>query len=99
MSRRHRAEKREINPDPKYNDLVLTKFMNAIMYDGKKSVAEGIVYGAFETIEAKTKTNPRNFFHVIASSFQRTQTCSRQPGYFEMMLMGPQGFEPRTNRL
>jgi hypothetical protein len=46
MSRRHSAEKREINPDPKFGDLVVTKFMNAIMYDGKKSVAETIVYGA-----------------------------------------------------
>ena len=50
MSRRHRAEKREINPDPKFGDLVITKFMNAIMFDGKKSVAERIVYGAFDVI-------------------------------------------------
>ena len=48
MSRRHRAEKREIIPDPKFGDIVVTKFMNSIMYDGKKSVAEQIVYGAFE---------------------------------------------------
>jgi small subunit ribosomal protein S7 len=48
MSRRHSAEKREINPDPKFGDLVVTKFMNAVMYDGKKSVAETIVYGAFD---------------------------------------------------
>jgi small subunit ribosomal protein S7 len=48
MSRRHRAEKREINPDPKFGDMVVTKFMNSIMYDGKKSVAERIVYGAFD---------------------------------------------------
>jgi|GEM_PF-2900578 len=46
MSRRHRAEKREVNPDPKFGDLVLSKFMNSIMLDGKKSVAERIVYGA-----------------------------------------------------
>ena len=58
MSRRHRAEKREIIPDPKFGDLVVTKFMNAIMYDGKKSVAEKIVYDAFETIEAKAKQSP-----------------------------------------
>jgi small subunit ribosomal protein S7 len=51
MSRRHRAEKREINPDPKYGDIVVTKFMNALMLDGKKSVAEGIVYGALDAIE------------------------------------------------
>jgi small subunit ribosomal protein S7 len=46
MSRRHRAEKREINPDPKFGNLVVSKFMNSIMYEGKKSVAEQIVYGA-----------------------------------------------------
>ena len=62
MSRRHRAEKREINPDPKFGDLVVTKFMNAIMLDGKKSVAESIVYGAFEIIEGKTKQNPIGVF-------------------------------------
>jgi small subunit ribosomal protein S7 len=48
MSRRHRAEKRLINPDPKFGDLVVSKFMNNLMYEGKKSVAEGIVYGALE---------------------------------------------------
>ncbi len=63
MSRRHRAEKREINPDPKFGDLVVTKFMNAVMYDGKKSVAESIVYGALDTIENKVKTDPVALFH------------------------------------
>jgi len=58
MSRRHSAEKREVIPDPKFGDIVVTKFMNAIMYDGKKSVAEQIVYGAFENMEAKTKADP-----------------------------------------
>jgi len=58
MSRRHSAAKREINPDPKFGDLVVTKFMNAIMYDGKKSVAETIVYGALEQIRSKTKQEP-----------------------------------------
>ena len=62
MSRRHRAEKREINPDPKFGDMVLTKFMNAIMYDGKKSVAERIVYGALDQIEEKTKQDPLESF-------------------------------------
>ena len=64
MSRRHRAEKREINPDPKFGDLVVTKFMNAVMYDGKKSVAETIVYGAFSIIEGKTKQNPLSVFEA-----------------------------------
>ncbi|MGB7285720.1 MAG: 30S ribosomal protein S7 [Salaquimonas sp.] len=64
MSRRHRAEKREINPDPKFGDLVLTKFMNAIMLDGKKSVAETIVYGALDRVEEKSKANPLEAFHT-----------------------------------
>jgi len=58
MSRRHRADKREINPDPKFGDLVITKFMNAVMYAGKKSVAEQIVYGALDQIQGKTKQDP-----------------------------------------
>ncbi|EEQ95961.1 MULTISPECIES: 30S ribosomal protein S7 [Brucella/Ochrobactrum group] len=63
MSRRHKAEKREINPDPKFGDLVITKFMNAVMLHGKKSVAESIVYGALDAIEAKAKSEPVALFH------------------------------------
>ena len=63
MSRRHRAEKREINPDPKFGDLVVTKFMNAVMYDGKKSIAETIVYGALDQVQEKTKQEPVAVFH------------------------------------
>ena len=63
MSRRHRAEKREIIPDPKFGDLVVTKFMNAIMYDGKKSVAESIVYTALENVESRLKKDPIQVFH------------------------------------
>jgi small subunit ribosomal protein S7 len=62
MSRRHAAEKRDIIPDPKFGNIVVSKFMNAIMYDGKKSVAESIVYGALDVIEAKTKQNPLTVF-------------------------------------
>ena len=62
MSRRHRAEKREIIPDPKYNNEIVTKFMNSVMIQGKKSVAERIVYGAFEVIEDKTKQDPLGVF-------------------------------------
>jgi small subunit ribosomal protein S7 len=58
MSRRHRADRRPINPDPKYGNDVVTKFMNSVMYAGKKSVAEQIVYGAFTQIEGKTKQDP-----------------------------------------
>ena len=63
MSRRHRAERREITPDAKFGDLVLAKFMNSLMYDGKKSAAESILYGAFDTIAAKTKQDPLAVFH------------------------------------
>ncbi len=63
MSRRHRAEKRLINPDPKFGDLVVSKFMNNLMEQGKKSVAEGIVYGALETIQSKAKSDPLQMFH------------------------------------
>jgi small subunit ribosomal protein S7 len=62
MSRRHSAEKREINPDAKFGNLVISKFMNTIMIQGKKSVAEAIVYGALETIEGKTKSDPIKVF-------------------------------------
>ncbi len=63
MSRRHRAEKREVNPDPKFGDLVVTKFMNSVMLDGKKSIAERIVYGALDIVEDKAKTDPVEMFH------------------------------------
>lgn len=63
MSRRRRPEKREILPDPKYGDEVLSKFMNSVMLDGKKAVAEGIVYGALETVEQRAKKDPIAVFH------------------------------------
>lgn len=63
MARRRRPEKREILPDPKFGDEVLSKFMNSVMLDGKKSVAESIVYGALETIETRAKKDPLAVFH------------------------------------
>ncbi|NNJ74163.1 MAG: 30S ribosomal protein S7 [Anderseniella sp.] len=63
MSRRHRAEKRVINPDPKFADLILSKFMNNLMLDGRKSVAERIVYGAFDKVEEKLRQEPLAVFH------------------------------------
>ena len=63
MARRRRPEKREILPDPRFGDITLSKFMNNIMLDGKKSVAEGIVYGAMETVEARAKRDPIGVFH------------------------------------
>ncbi len=62
MSRRHKAEKREVIPDAKFGDIIVAKFMNSIMYEGKKSVAEAIVYGAFDQIEAKSKQEPLPVF-------------------------------------
>lgn len=62
MSRRHAATKRKVNPDAKFGDLVLTKMMNCLMEDGKKSVAENIVYGAFDIVEQKLKQSPLEVF-------------------------------------
>ena len=65
MSRRRRAEKREVLPDPKFGDLIVTKFMNGIMYEGKKAVAESIVYGAMDILEAKRRDQgPLETFHA-----------------------------------
>ena len=81
MSRRHAAEKRDIIPDPKFGNVVVSKFMNAIMYDGKKSVAEGIVYGALETIESKTKQNPLGVFEAALENVMPTiEVRSRRVG-------------------
>ena len=65
MSRRHRAEKREVLPDPKFGDIVLSRFMNVLMYDGKKSVAETIVYAAMDSLKKKGGPNsdPLRLFH------------------------------------
>ena len=65
MSRRRRPQKREIIPDAKYGDLVIAKFMNCLMFDGKKSAAEHIVYGALQTIEQRTKSDPLKMFHAV----------------------------------
>ena len=63
MSRRHAAEKREVLPDAKFKDIVVTKFMNALMRDGKKSAAERIVYGAFDLMESRSGQDPLKMFH------------------------------------
>ncbi|SDB17069.1 30S ribosomal protein S7 [Bauldia litoralis] len=81
MSRRHRAEKREIIPDPKYHNEVVAKFMNSVMIQGKKSVAERIVYGAFETIEDKTKQDPVGIFRQALDNVMPTiEVRSRRVG-------------------
>ena len=81
MSRRHRAEKREVNPDPKYSDLVLTKFMNAVMRDGKKSTAERIVYGALDQVEERAKQDPVQTFHAaLENVMPAVEVRSRRVG-------------------
>src|SRR5680860_220065 len=81
MSRRHRAEKREINPDPKFGDLILTKFMNAIMFDGKKSKAERIVYGALDQVQSKSKQDPMEQFHqALENVAPHAEVRSRRVG-------------------
>ena len=81
MSRRHSAEKREINPDPKFGDLIVTKFMNAIMLHGKKSVAESIVYGAFDVVQGKAKAEPLGIFHsALENVAPHVEVRSRRVG-------------------
>ena len=81
MSRRHSAEKREINPDPKFGDLVVSKFMNAVMYDGKKSTAERIVYGAFDSVEDKTRQDAVAIFHqALENIAPHVEVRSRRVG-------------------
>jgi small subunit ribosomal protein S7 len=63
MARRRRPEKRIILPDPRFGDITLSKFMNNLMLDGKKAVAEGIVYTAMETVEQRAKREPIGVFH------------------------------------
>src|ERR1700723_3419451 len=80
MSRRHSAEKREVNPDPKFGNIII-KFMNSVMYDGKKSAAESIVYGALEMIEAKTKQGPLPVFEQALENVMPTiEVRSRRVG-------------------
>ena len=81
MSRRRRPEKREILPDPKFQDQILSKFMNNLMLDGKKSVAESIVYGAMETMETKGKANPVELFHSALENVKpQIEVRSRRVG-------------------
>ena len=81
MSRRHRAEKRELIPDPKFGDETVSKFMNSIMYDGKKSVAEGIVYGAFDMVESRAKADPIVVFHdALENVMPPVEVRSRRVG-------------------
>jgi len=81
MSRRHRAEKREILPDPKFGNTVLSKFMNNLMLDGKKSVAERIVYGALDRVEDKLKRAPVEVFEEALDNIKpAVEVRSRRVG-------------------
>ena len=81
MSRRRAAEKRTILPDHKFKDLVLAKFMNRIMEDGKKSVSERIVYGAFDIVSKKTDKTPIDFFHEALNNVKPSlEVRSRRVG-------------------
>ena len=62
MARRRRADKREVLPDPKFGEILITKFMNVLMFDGKKSAAESIVYGALQKIQGKVKNDALEIF-------------------------------------
>src|SRR4030088_3806891 len=81
MARRYSAEKREVVPVPMYVNILITKFMSAVMYAGKKSVAEGIVYGALGMIEAKTKQSPLTVFEQALENVMPTiEVRSRRVG-------------------
>jgi small subunit ribosomal protein S7 len=81
MARRRRPEKREILPDPRFGDIILSKFMNLVMIEGKKSVAESIVYNALETVEAKTRRDPVGVFHdALANVRPGIEVRSRRVG-------------------
>ena len=81
MSRRHAAEKREILPDAKFGDRILSKFMNNLMVDGKKSIAEKIVYNALDRVEGKLKRAPVEVFHEALDNIKPTvEVRSRRVG-------------------
>ena len=81
MSRRHSAEKREIIPDAKFGDQVISKFMNSVMHAGKKSVAEGIVYGALDQVERRARQDPVGIFHqALENVMPQIEVRSRRVG-------------------
>ena len=80
MPRRRSPEKRKVLPDPKYKDVVLAKFMNNLMKDGKKSVAEKIVYGAFDQITKNTKEILLSFMKALEEVSPVVEVKSRRVG-------------------
>ena len=81
MPRRAIIQRREVNPDPKFGDLVVSKFMNSIMKEGKKSVAENIVYGALDRMESRAKSDPIQLFHsALENVMPAVEVRSRRVG-------------------
>jgi small subunit ribosomal protein S7 len=80
MSRRHSAEKREINPDPKFGDLVITKFMNAIMMRRQEISCRAIVYGAFDQVERVPSQEPVVFHQALENVAPHVEVRSRRVG-------------------
>ena len=81
MARRRRAERREVVPDAKFGDTVLAKFMNSLMYEGKKSVAERILYGALEQVGKKSGKDPIEVFNLALTNVKpQVEVKSRRVG-------------------
>ena len=81
MSRRKKADKRIINPDPKYANLLVSKFMNYLMVDGKRTVASGIMYAALDTVKAKTKKDElEQFLELVDKVKPSLEVRSRRVG-------------------
>ena len=81
MSRRRKAVKRPVMPDPKFKDLIISKFTSCIMFDGKKSTAEKIVYGALDFVKERTKSDPLDLFHEALNNVRpQIEVRSRRVG-------------------
>ena len=81
MSRRKKADKRIINPDPKYANLLVSKFMNYLMVDGKRTVASGIMYDALDTVKSKTKKDElEQFIEIVDKVKPALEVRSRRVG-------------------
>ncbi len=81
MSRRHSAEKREILPDAKFGDVIISKFINIVMLDGRKSTAEKIVYGAFDLMTSRSGNDPVATFHEAVENVRpHLEVRSRRVG-------------------
>ncbi len=81
MPRRREVPKRQVKPDPRHGDRVVGRFINVIMRDGKKSTAEGIIYGAFDMIESKMRSDPLAMFRRALENIRpRVEVKSRRVG-------------------